>query len=539
MENWSNINRKTIVFMVLLLLVGSSTMSQTYFNRLYTNDATSSVYRGICPRGTGWMIAARVQDSTTGKIGIRSIRMNAEGEIQASGFFVLPDYPTRDADPVSKGICAIDNNHYVVYGVVGIDPPSAAGTQYSFLLMVDSNGQSLKYRDYKKPYCTDKDSFFYNAEVKYDGQGHLIMAGHLSCSTTVHFYKYLVSKFDTGLNLIWSKTYEYGYNERTLFALAVDTTGYTLAGVLESEASSSSTLYKSNATLFKTDTAGNLLWTYSTPSGQWYAPITSVLHTRDGGYAFSTMGHAINAAKPGAISLDLQSKPLIVKLDSNRNLLWEVELSDRYSGFGLSYWKLLELPDSSIAVTRAYSDYNDSGKSTFIYALLNRYKANGSLMWKRKYRIPLDNPIVLSGISIDDMCYTDEHCFVIAGYIGNNKADAVAPKERGWLIKVDSNGCETSGIPCNPSKIPTLIGTQASIHIYPNPSSTYYEIEYSNEDHSPTSISITDLSGRALVQYPLPQGKSRIEAQAWASGMYFYSIQQSGKTLYNGKLIKQ
>lgn len=77
------------------------------------------------------------------------------------------------------------------------------------------------------------------------------------------------------------------------------------------------------------------------------------------------------------------------------------------------------------------------------------------------------------------------------------------------------------------------------IKLFPNPSSNYYEIEYNNEDHSPTSISITDLSGRSLAQYPLPQGKSHIEASSWASGLYFYSIRQGGKTLYNGKIIKQ
>ena len=516
---------------MLLLLQGSSTIAQNGFNRFYTNDASSSVYRGIVAHGKGWMIAARVQDSSTGKIGIRTIRMNQDGLIDTSSFFVLPDYPSRDADPVTKGICTIDNNHYVVYGVVG----TTTAAQYSFLLMVDSNGKTIRYRDYKKEHCADIDSFFYNSELKYDGQGHLIMAGHTICFTYTipGDSKLLISKFDTSFNLLWSKVYTAGNQYRLGFSIAIANDGYVLAGGSKDE---SGDAQFRDAILIKTDTAGVLKWSYTTPKSKPFGYSTSVICTKDGGYAFTAMGHTIDKTIPGGL-YNYRSKRLIVKLDSNRNVLWETEIEDRYTGIGLTYIKMLELLDSSLIVAYLSADYNDKGKETLVYALLNRYNADGSLIWARKHLIPLDTPLLLSGASVDDLCYTEEKYFVIAGYVGNNKAGAVAPKERGWLIKVDSNGCLGASDPqCWPLalKEPKVENT---IKIYPNPSNDFFEINNTNTEK--TTLKITDIVGKLVYQEVLPIGISQINARNWAAGLYFYNIYQANKLISNGKLLKQ
>jgi len=69
----------------------------------------------------------------------------------------------------------------------------------------------------------------------------------------------------------------------------------------------------------------------------------------------------------------------------------------------------------------------------------------------------------------------------------------------------------------------------------------YFDIAYILEGAHDASLIISDAIGRKIVQGTLPalQKTYRINAKEWASGVYLYQVSQNGKSLYNGKLIKQ
>jgi hypothetical protein len=79
------------------------------------------------------------------------------------------------------------------------------------------------------------------------------------------------------------------------------------------------------------------------------------------------------------------------------------------------------------------------------------------------------------------------------------------------------------------------------LSIRPNPSANYFDVNYVLNGEQAATIKISDAAGRTIMQSTLPllQKTYRINASEWASGVYLYHIVQQGKTLYNGKLIKQ
>jgi hypothetical protein len=84
-------------------------------------------------------------------------------------------------------------------------------------------------------------------------------------------------------------------------------------------------------------------------------------------------------------------------------------------------------------------------------------------------------------------------------------------------------------------------GKEDRVQISPNPSRAYYDVTYSLQVAQNAELVITDLSGRKLsvVSLDYHNNNIRIDAQAWASGIYLYVVKQGAKTISNGKLIKQ
>lgn len=549
MENLSN-NKQYIKsspwFQGLLLpllccLFPLASKGQTYFNRLYTLNSDASEFHAIAPQGNdgGFMTVAASVDSISGDQGIRISRFSADGVEEKGTFFNLLDYPSRRIFVNYKCITKIDDNNYAIAGVI---LPSLG--QYSFLLNADSNGIVNKFTN-----LTDRDSINYVGEIRYDGLGHILVAGYF-VNKAQDSSSNLLYKLDTNFNLIWVKKY---HPSSTLpgtycFSLIVDSTGYVLCGGGANTGLSALDGYKCQSSILKTDTGGIQQWYYTSAVDSYKhynSYITSALHTQDGGYLFVTKGDVYNSipdwAKP---RIDLVGKTMIVKLDAARKKLWEIKVDSFYTTFGLEYHKIIELKDSSFIFCGAKTTDSTAPNYTKGKLVIQHYNIGGKMLYQHILHHPpklVSDTSSSSGGPVFDIIQTIDKGFVLCGYYLNYTKGAPAPAQRGWLIKLDSNGCLGVGDPeCWPTNIPPFNNqSKFTLNIFPNPSNNHFEVDFNNEDPSPAIITITDLSGRAIAQYPLPQGKSRIEAQAWASGLYFYSIRQGNRTLTNGKLMKQ
>lgn len=81
----------------------------------------------------------------------------------------------------------------------------------------------------------------------------------------------------------------------------------------------------------------------------------------------------------------------------------------------------------------------------------------------------------------------------------------------------------------------------AHFDVKPNPSNAYFEVNYTLDGTTDAHLKISDVTGRTILEGKLPtlQKIYHINASDWASGVYLYQVVQNGKSLYNGKLIKQ
>jgi hypothetical protein len=480
MENSSNNKiqyKSSPWYQGLLLLfvfcgIASNVQAQNYFNRTYTLQATAATLDAVCSHGSlgGCMAAATVIDSSTGKQAIRIARFDAMGNLQASNYFNIPDDTDRTVYVNYKAMTRVHDNCYAMVGTVlhtGI-------AQYGFTLLADSNGSVYKYVD-----LTYRDSINLVSDVKYDGYGHLVIGGHFINKAFDSSYG-LLYKFDTALNLIWLKQYHPSsiLVGPLFYNLIVDDSGYVISGGSQNTGLSDFKGFKSQALMIKTDTAGVEQWAWASPT-TYYTDynnyITTALHTLDGGYLFTTMGRTYNKLLPSDPGIQLKAKQIIVKLDAARNKQWEVVVDDYFLRFNYQRNTLLELKDSSfVFLGSRTTDSLDPDHQDGIFAL-QHYSNKGVLLTQRDINkhLPrnIDDTHKGSGGPIYDICQTADKGFVLCGYYENKTVGAPAPSQRGWLLKLDSNGClGVDDSQCIPSRIPIQGAAKAGITVYPNPS---------------------------------------------------------------------
>ncbi len=92
--------------------------------------------------------------------------------------------------------------------------------------------------------------------------------------------------------------------------------------------------------------------------------------------------------------------------------------------------------------------------------------------------------------------------------------------------------------PVAPTTEVKVISAAAQVVVYPNPTSgnavlkTLFSDGYNN-----ASVTISDISGRAVKQIPVTAEETIINTDNLTAGMYFYTVQNDGVMVANGKLV--
>ena len=499
---------RIIYLIILLSVVGIlPTTAQSHFSKLYTLESYAATFNAVIAHGKdgGFITSAAVVDSTTKIQAIRICRLDTWGNLMATNYFNVPD-TSRRIFLYNKAITKVNDNYYAIVGCI-LDKTK----QYSFLLVADSNGKALNYKE-----ITFSDSVNAITDVQYDGYGNLIVGGKSLTSTTSDL---IVSKLDTSLNVKWLKSYHLGVllGDQTTQNIVVDSTGYMLCGGAQNTGLDDMPFYKCLAFLFKVDTSGVQKWIWTSPTAtysDYYGHIASALHTLDGGYLFTTMGKTYNRLLPSDGVIRLYAKQVIVKLDSARNKKWEIVIDDYFMKYGYQPSTLIELRDS----TFLFSGYRvtDSTAPNYQDGILvfQHYNQSGKLIYQKTINSPKDltDTSKDSGAGFYDFTQTADAGFVFAGTYINNTIGAAKPTQRAWALKLDSNGCLGPTDPQCMLSIPPVVLTTERFSIYPNPNSgTCYISKASlrGKQSEPLSIKVYDLLGRVVYEQSLILNKAQ------------------------------
>ena len=516
-------------FGLLILFIFSffAAHAQYGYNKLYTNQASASYFNSVAPQGSkgNSMVMALANDSShAGESGIRISRISPVGEILASNYFNIPNPSKDNLYPANKAVTRINDNLYAYVG--GYLKP---GIQMGFIMLADSNGTVVKFKEIAVPLCGGTGRFMYIADVGYDSsQNQLLVLGHAECGGDT-MSPYLL-KYDTALNLIWDKVYAHKvFPTNGMFRLLIDADGYTMCG----GARFSDELlynYEIRSIIIHTDTAGNYQWYYSSPASERRGFITTAIRTADKGYVYSVMGKVYNR-KPFNIYPAWYGKILLVKLDSNRREEYAIPIHKPYLIFGSLLFnnKLINYDKNTLLFKAAELD-SVAIDDWDTHNNIIKYHIDGTELWRKIYNKADDT----TGGALSDICLMPDKSIVMVGIYDDPSYPP--PTQRGWAIRVDSNGCYGVGDPQCWSVSIKEPKVENTIKIYPNPSYDFFEIDNTNSEK--TTLKITDIVGRIVYQNALPKGISQIDARQWAAGLYLYTMYEGNKIIGNGKLLK-
>jgi hypothetical protein len=135
-------------------------------------------------------------------------------------------------------------------------------------------------------------------------------------------------------------------------------------------------------------------------------------------------------------------------------------------------------------------------------------------------------------MSFYDMRPTSDGGYILAGEALNLINRDVGPIQRGWLVKVDSNGCIGKGDPqCWSTSIVSTVLSQSEFVIYPNPSTGTFVISDASlrggttRQSQPIVIKVFDLLGRVVYEQSLMRNKVQTPLELnLAKGTYILEL---------------
>jgi hypothetical protein len=472
----------SLIFLVLLGVLGYLPGSaQQYFNKRYTLNSNSSIISGALEYKGRFYSTAISLDSSNYDIvsggffnrwGIRFTSYDGNGNILKDTIYQRKD--RKFIDTWSNNLSVLSDGTFLL-AANAADTAVMFGQyiSYTCLLQFDSNGNLLNYKEFNRPYCLTSDATYHILfDFKPDVYGNWLMLSSMLCNGNKVVFN--LRKLDNSFNEIWVKNFTTSSYHNIPKHLLIEDDGYLMTGGINNGNFKLHTDYYTSL-IIKCDTAGNKLWdwqnTFDTTKLQYI--INDIIRSKDGGYVYCGTGEGRPMYYATGEWADIITKGWVEKLDASRNSVWKRPLGNAKASIKATQQTVLkELPNGDIIVAGATVKlFNEEVETDgWIRGSLTRLSGvDGSIIWQRLYKSPDNNDTMY--LSIYDMRPTADGGYILAGEAKNVIDRKAGPIQRGWLIKVDSNGCEWAGSPCNPTHItPLQSGIAAGFAVYPNPS---------------------------------------------------------------------
>jgi hypothetical protein len=491
----------SFIYIIFLCSFCKSNISQTYFNNRYDNFNNGDLSTSIDTFNNQYLTLGIGINSIYGfsqGLNLKTYDINSGSQTNTKTYFINGvDFAPQFNKPVKL------NQHILVCG----QKVYSGYNSWVFSWRFNYNLDSIKYMQYGYPnktnYCVATIKTIDN-KIYYTGY-----TDSINTNSDI-----LLIKTDTIGNEIWKKKIglpgwdESGYNIREC------TNGDLLICGLKQFHSSTS----QGPIVMRLDTSGFVKWQNYYPSLTYANPSIDIQEMPNGDIVF-TGGKAYAITANGTLR-----RPMFTKVDALGNLIWQKEYGEQ--AVGHDFFTFLINNKNNFVVCGEKGFINNS-----VNGMVYEINQNGDSIFSREYAIQSGSQNYFR-----DMIKAPDNGYVFSGFFSPIFANGGTGNQDIWLLKTDSNFCESSAY-CG---YPTFV-QQANINIYdlyfrPNPTSGLLSI---TTPYTFNKIELLSITGQVLLSQTVNDTTHQLNLQNFAEGIYFVKVIYVNGQSVTKKIIKQ
>ncbi len=401
------------------------------------------------------------------------------------------------------------------------------------LIIFNSNGDTLFTSQHYHPNYPEL-TIVVNRDFKEVEDGYLLLNQIVNPDgTSDQDMDIEVLKLDELGNFQWSQSY--GITTRNDWPgsiIPVDG-GYIISSSRNNSLGGNRKNFEYRNHLFQVNNTGEVLWEYFSPVGELRGNKCWAIPTSDGGLLVLT-GKGIEVyVNPDTGQLRWHN--YAYKLNASHQEEWGVFVRDSLEAI-TSVNQLsaaLELEDNEgFVVAGNLAEFHP--ERSWHVGVLAKISPSGELAWQRHYQH-------LEGAwfrhYIYDLAQAPDGGFVMVGEV----RDTInAPRQQGWLLKVDEYGCLVPGCQLVSQVESPAQAAAPRLLLYPNPVREQLQVYYQSAGPAEAEFRIVDAQGRAWRHFHarLPEVTLIVDVAELPAGLYFLQCVQEGRAA-QAQFVKQ
>ena len=498
----------TYITLVILCVLCFQSKAQTYFNKSIDLFGKADLCADIFSDNNQYYISAGGLNAAQTDMSLSILKLDSQANIITSKYYFKQNnwfYPALNHGIIKVNDSLLSSSGYRT---------DVSNVSYGYIYTFKKNLDSIRYKEYG---FLNKTNVVYNQILI--GSKFQYLIGYTDSTQTNS--DILLIKTDTSGNELWKK--KIGLTSWDENALTIDTLqGQLIIAGYKTPHGSWSPL----GFVMRLDTAGNIIW-------------NKTVNTNLGG------GCSVKTLKDGNILVYSQYKQYSIGSNDYYRLQVEKITPNNVSLWGYKYNAPTISAGPSSAIENKHGNIVIAGQQCYtpglyVNGVVNEISQNGDSIFSREY-------FKMGGSQnyFRDVVQTNDGGYCFAGFIIPVPANGGTGTEDIWLIKVDSNFCE-SATPCGygVGLEPLSFGEELGVRLYPNPVNESLTLAWvEGEGIEPnTVVTIMNNLGE-IVLSPLSLGEGlrvrTINTSHLPSGLYYLSIKTKDKTMTRKIMIQK